>query len=1702
MIVVENILEKMKVHFPRWMDIRRKINTSTGGLLLSTTAEEVCDIQKAIEDYKKDFFLDKYIGNEDEIITYIHKSNVGSTDEKSITLISPDFNITLNQKEFYSREDVAYYNDGVLYFRNYHKEIEYAIDGYKSKTSTEKIHVWNIFDEFAIFVGIRRYQWESNKELLNRILTKANKTINSSEDGLKNALIANLINLAPNLSMDDISIERPTAENLVIYYNQFENILDHLADINRDVYRTKKWDVDTWNFDIKSVDYIPHAWDISLKSYVDGIGFKEDLEVKVIDSSAKSDIDIFFYKKQIEVVNSYIKNNNMKETYKLYLKKYDNDLNAEKVKYRLFASEAKKVDIDNTNFYFHEDKIGKANVNIEDITGDDYENILFGINIDNKAILDPNFKYKLRFYPLNDRQEFRIDSLKQIKPNGQAINLIKEVPGFRFINDKKEGVICGSTTKYIVDKYQFSSVQNAHKDIEGFVISEMSEEAKMKVNINGCENQAIYYSYDAKEVPITYNNVKRTNCFITNNSIIPDTVDGEKSIEINMKMNSVSMTIEGPYTVIYSINKNGKQVITDYKNETFEFSINKEHLPQDIELKIILHDANKCKINDIKYSKFEFKMTTEKQDFPHSEHGGSLPSHNYNNLLVSMKTFTGFSPVLKYIYIGDLLTDSNYYGDIEYSPTSGDKLLTSNMNCRMELVKINKTSGDIIETINDYVPHKHYSAKSNNAQMELILDDYSEIKSIKAPGCEIETVNYGNNYIQYLLKIPAGVMISNIEISGSIKKLIKATTLSEILKGKGYSPIENDFYVAKNTDDIVVKNKINSSLRYVKLSRTDLFDTYNITSIEIIPSKKDNIIARFIERDESAKEDKIVTVSNIFNDYFDFLTFTPSDSDIYIAINEYNVIFPETKSVEIVNTFTSGYDINKQMFYVAESLNDKYNVVFSNDSTMILDEATLNIIRKDNKDMDYNSEIVVVEKEFPIGSQIELPRSFILPNKDQIDLDKYIIVNDLDIIYSDKNSDVENESSYYYSETLYVDETGFNKLKYSNIKDVVSVNILKGSETISLKSLVDFEILHQEGIIVWHDKKLINEMEIVEVNYHIKKARYIQISEEELYKKVKYNVNAYALLNTIKLEKISREHKIDLNIYDSYKLSDLTSINCSEPGFVALVSKEGILSFEKNIANNTVAIKTGYYYMDGNEYFLYADENFDNVEKIDDIYFNNVIKENKTFILKQQTTNYVLNSSMKPNVLGTIFSLDCKDREIKGVSNLKCITACDSFNYWKIVASNLSISKGINGQGISFTSMRNMNGYAYIPFSKFLKEEKQFILSFYMSGSNCKAYLGKERKIHSINSSFNKESLIDVIKMIPESKIEENIYETMFYNNKEENYVLIVEGTGLIDDIIITEESNYEIGIHKKNLDHLKLNIEENIYAEYNTRLFLTEADGASFDGTEIRDENIINSSYIHWGFTSISKLNTYEDFKKCVLKNIELEQYNNKCIARTFENKGLLITHPIYIGNVKTIKNLLFKINNVTFDNMKGFKVKILTADNNNSNFKEVSSHLDNIGSASGDILSSYVKLMVEMPSNKVINNIELFIEYLSNEVDTPSEMSVLSGAYVTKVLDTQYNERFLIKNLNIENINANIKNYVFQVRASKENDEKTTWTDWKTISLKANYADTSHPDIIANGNILTRIVFDGYRYFQFRLIMKGEDTSIKLNYIDLEVI
>lgn len=359
MLDKNTLLSLMTKHFPRWMDIRKRVKTSNGGMYLQSLAYNTSLIQEAIEDYKKDFFLINYRDRYDDIPYYIYYINIGDVDTKNLTITNPaGLSEVSSVKDFYNTSNTYYYEDNKIFFKKENIDetsarVDYIYDDNNHNAIISKLYVWNIFDEFAAFVGLERFIDEDNKALTNRILNVFKCVPNSSEDGLKNAIINDTINYIndsyPSMSYNEIRnkiiVERPTAENLKLKYDEFTTVLDKLAEINADVYRAKIWDEDIWQFALSGIDYIPHTWDYILAAYTNGIGFKDDLKPEFIEkpSDNNASAKVAVYKQDTSKIQEYLSGHTIDKAVKLKLLKYNDNLQATNIKYTITAS--KPIDI-------------------------------------------------------------------------------------------------------------------------------------------------------------------------------------------------------------------------------------------------------------------------------------------------------------------------------------------------------------------------------------------------------------------------------------------------------------------------------------------------------------------------------------------------------------------------------------------------------------------------------------------------------------------------------------------------------------------------------------------------------------------------------------------------------------------------------------------------------------------------------------------------------------------------------------------------------------------------------------------------------------------------------------------------------------------------------------------------------------------------------------------------------------------------------------------------------------------------------------------------------------------------------------------------------------------------------------------------------------------------------------------------------------
>lgn len=261
----KEMIKRAVEYFPLWSDIRKRTNKSIGGQLVDSALKETLEIESAIKQYKDFYFLTKYEGKEDDVVAFVYATTIGKIDNVSnieVIYNEVSYLLTIDINEFYDNKNYVYYENGILYVKeetvNENKNIDVYLDNQKYTYVLSRQHVWNIFDEYAIFVGLERYENETNKQLKDRILFATKNPGNATEQGLKNSIITELMSII-DIEEKDIDVSRVTPENLMKPYKEYKNLLSMLDTINKDCLKDKRWDLDKWEYNFKSISFLDNV---------------------------------------------------------------------------------------------------------------------------------------------------------------------------------------------------------------------------------------------------------------------------------------------------------------------------------------------------------------------------------------------------------------------------------------------------------------------------------------------------------------------------------------------------------------------------------------------------------------------------------------------------------------------------------------------------------------------------------------------------------------------------------------------------------------------------------------------------------------------------------------------------------------------------------------------------------------------------------------------------------------------------------------------------------------------------------------------------------------------------------------------------------------------------------------------------------------------------------------------------------------------------------------------------------------------------------------------------------------------------------------------------------------------------------------------------------------------------------------------------
>lgn len=1687
-----NMIKRAIEFFPIWSDIRKRGTKSIGGMVVNSALEETLELEKAIQAYKDFYFLDKYQDKEEEVIAYVYAANVGTLedlDNTSIIYNDQEYFITLDIDEFYSNETLAYYENGhiyiqeALYNKNNINSIILSIDDYKYTYTLERKHVWNIFDEFACFVGLERHTNESNTSLKERILFSTKNLGSNTEEGLKNAIMSELIGMFPEMQSEEIEITKLTPESLTKPYKEFNSLLDMLSSINRDVLKDKRWDLDKWSYDFKSIAFLDNVWDDVVETYQNGIGHGDDLKVVIADNDTTTDADIVLYNKSTVKLDKYVADKHIKKNINFKLKRYENILNPIKAKYAIKASEAIDITHENIELSVFENNEKKESRKIEEI----YKMGKGVTSVDNSKITDDK-PYRLEFYSDSNFDGMKISKAKVIykhKTTGEIIesrNLLKAAPGFSY-NASGE-LVNTSIKKTVKSVNHFNQYENLADSKSGIVLASNRNEGKAVLNVSGLGLNLVNIDIENQLADIPKSLIKYNQfCFWREDELVfrYDT-NKERKFEIETEANIISFKLlEGDADVFIEIDG-----VTEYfkisGNRNVEiFSESSKLSPKKMKVTVISNSVITTKFSDFKYCCHTVDLKLQYGALIKDSEGYRLPNFAVNSLIVSMSSKTSSSPVLKSIYIGADIRQLRYKTEVIESRPNTNRIIEIKSNCLADLLHVDVVGNTVSKTEN-YVPATSYKAVQDDAWIRLNTDEYESIKEITTSVGAIHVIEESGK-LYYNISLKMGQTVNSVIIDGVKNVPAKTITLEKMIQS--YIPHfdkETDrIYACKLCKGLLVADNDpdNPKLTIVNI-KSNIFTGINASYYKF--TKLPNTLGIVFNNDTSEIH------SSETNLPFNSISFMPGGTKVYQAINEANIYTGEVRGIKILNNFSPILNSSALMYYQVEPFesNVKYEVKFSstiesdnsfddllNWSVGLKDIAIKTPIDLSNTENYEISELEVTD-EVLLSRHIELQKSYKIGDNREVFTNRYMIIPESGTVLYERYSDNQNQSLIVQEEII-MEEDGFTKLAYSNIDEMLYTGFspYSGSNELLVK---DFELLKDEGIILWTNKDYINASRKVYLRYTIKNPIAILLDEDLLYKAIGYNVDAYDEVGRFKIAGVDDGYRFDLRQIDNYQDVDMVYTICSSPAFQADGFND-ILTFKKTVNRDTILVRTGYYYINGREYYLFPSKDEIVLDEEKYIDMENVELSGEEITLFKRTDNYVRNSEMLFRGMNELYNFDASKSQVKGVSAINSITACDSFNSWNVFGTKMVLKDGLNQLGISFMP-EIPNGYAYIELTDYLEKGDNY-LSFWAEKS-LEVFIGEEKKYLGLN--FPDSISIKIGQEIPYR--DDEIRTITIKQDDNKKYYLIVKGQGTIDDIILSNDIS-SISAHTKNIDLLGLSINEGFKQGQKHRVFLNSNKDAINKGAALtKDGYVKTASNMYWGISPLKSYDSKEDFATCSTENIHFEN----SYVRTGRTEGYIETAPIYLDNPMTIKRVIVKANEIGFNDMRGFKIQILSSNTREGVYMPINTFNDNYGYVYGDALLKYIKIKVTMPDNKFLNNLNIYAEYKSTEANAPKVLMPSSGELITKIYDAQYSTDYRIREISIADI-SNINDVEIQVRASKEDYSADVWHPWQTLELKHNLT------------LKNELKFYGTRFFQIKVLLKTSNAFIKINNIDIEV-
>lgn len=1658
-------------NFPRWMDIRKRPFKSAGGRYLRSVVEELDEVQRALIDYKRDFFILYYVGREHTVIDYLYLAQVGELPE-DFALLRPAIQVVRSAKAFAAADSpTALWQSGNLMLRPQdaaqEQMILYKTKGYTYQAKLEKYHVWNVIDEFALFAGLKRYPDELNAALLKRCLLSFQNMTNSAEVGLKHAII-NAVSGETAVSHDEILIKRPDREILCLPDEAYDTVYERLAQFNADVFRTKRWDMNLWEHSFRQLMYLPHKWDVIPAAYQDGVGQNAALEAMLtggIKDQQRTDVSVTGYQQSEIMIEEYIRNQHIEQNLRLRLTRCDNALKPVDIEYKITASDAAEIPADQIRLESFAQCSGEGEHYLADLALE-----VRGATVVERNQLEPNTEYKLRFFPKDAYADMKIERAI-LEMGGVKQDLLAETSVYQKIDNMLQNT---EVKLHAVSIRDLKTAENIVNTKDGMTLEDTAARGRITVDVTGMDGKLLQIGQSCRKVDITRNPAfVNTEGFVLDGegALTAGGADSASRIVIELDCNAISWELaaasrpelQGSCTVVMQVNGKIDAEISGLWPSPRSVERTFTQLSH-VKIEIQKTGMHPVTIRNIEAARYDFKVWMEKGALVTTPFATFLPvlgTGEKNTLFIEMQAYSAFAPIIQYVHIGASLKNAVYTAKPFRTGAETSKLDVIS-NCIAKLYKI--VAGRETLAADPLITKPTYRNDTN--QPAVILIDMSQFQTILQSMPVIEKTIEGGKDVYYITLQP-GQQMDRIAIEGESLILLSSATLRELLcKESGFEKV----YVSRALKGFIVCNESSGEEKLVHLLRGDLSGRADVFRLRNLP---ETITGSFL-----VDRDRVEILDQTLAGGFEEVCLYPLESKEYVAYNKFKALRASTRGVQIVDTFLPLLPSGRLMVYSIAPIEHPElaaSAMFEKASSAGAEYATWSLGRKSQgirvevtldyaSGSNYEIDIRQMDERFAISNSIALEDIYEIEGQ-RTELACYRIEPPahMRVTYATKT----------YSEEIIAENDGFTKLYYSNVDSID--RITSGGRLISPDR---YMLLGPEGILVWQGDSLFGAR--LQVFYSYKKPRLLSYTSlEYLYSLVGYSVDAYKAINKepILLKNLTDGDAIavDFGLTEGYP--DRVVTHCSNPNFQAKIENGNLLKVAHVRTENMVAVKSGYFYQNGTEYYHFNQRHIESIDRMSNLKLHNVRRIGDTFVFMQQSTNFLPESSMKAGRLSELCAIDfVGNRKIKGLSRIGALSACDCYNLWIDFDMAVTLVGGYNGMALQFTA-GSEEAYAVMEITRHLRPNTLFTC---ICAGSLQARIAKEVKFNGI--SYDKSLFIKPTAMIEER----DGYRFFVFEEIEPStrYFLLLTGSGTIDDVIMKEHVPGEKleEVHAKNLRLLGFPVSE---APEETRLheFFFDWNGNRLTDLELDKSGLLQTgTNVDWGLTKIYEIG--DDWNGCVVKDLK----RGKEAVYAQEKTGVLITPPIYLRNRGAIRSLIVKVNSVALKKLTGFRILVFASAARDGVYREVALEDNaNILQVLSGRLDQYVKVHVELPPAHVATSVELFAQYA--QIGPLRITQASRGELITKIYDAGYMGTFTPRRIDAEAVERSDKLRVW-LRACREDAAHIVWTNWKQLQLDASLSVIGDPP-----------VFDRYRYFQFRIALEDRAARLAIRRLLFEV-